>query len=286
MKKAWEALVLLWALSLPAGAFQAGTPVPHDGVFLRAAYAGGSYLGVGVVELTSERAKTLKMAEERGVEVTRVEEGSPAQKAGVKTGDVVVEYNGQRIEGVEQFIRLVHETPAGRRVKLLVSREVGTQTLLATLGARQPAVPRIQAGMAPLRMPQFDMPELPLPDIPGFYYSGRTGMIGVQVETLPPQLAQYFGVKTGVLIRGVLENSPASRAGLKAGDVIVRVEEGTVVDIPDLLNALATARAKGGCEIVIMRERKELKVPVTLETGRGSDGDGAPGTPVPLRPQA
>ena len=285
MRKVLGALALLTALSLPVGAFQETGLSQYDGTFLRAAYLGGSYLGVGVVELMPELAKTLKMADEHGVELTRVEDGSPASKAGLKTGDVVLEYNGQRIEGVEQFIRLVKETPPGRRVKLLVWREGGTQTLFATLGARQAVVPRIQAGLAPMRIPEFDMPEMPLPDIPGFFYSGRTGMIGVQVETLPPQLAEYFGVKTGVLVRTVVENSPASRAGVKAGDVLMRVDDGAVVDIADLLNALATARAKGSCYIAIMRDHKEIKVQVRLEPGRGSGTDGTPATRVRLTPR-
>ena len=283
MRKALEALALLTALSLPVGAFQAAAPGAYEGFFIQAAYPGGSYLGVGVEELTPERAKALRMSDQRGVEVTRVEDGSPAQKAGLKTGDVMIEYNGQRIEGVDQFVRLVHETPAGRRVKLLVGRDGGMQTLPATVAARQAVAPRIQVSLAPMRMPGFDMPEMPLPDIPGFFYSGRTGTIGVQVETLPPQLAEYFGVKTGVLVRTVLENSPASRAGLKAGDVIVRVDDEPVVDIPDLLNALATARAKGSCHIATMREHKEMKVWVALEPGRGIDVE--PSTPVRLRPQ-
>ena len=285
MRRALEALALMTALTLPAGAFQASPRWPGDAVFLPAANPSGSYLGVGVEELTPERAKAMKMAEERGVYVTRVEAGSPAEKAGIQTGDVVLEYNGQRIEGVEQFVRMVHETPAGRRMKLLVGRDGATRTLLATLGARPAAGPRIQAGLAPLRISGFDGPDAALPDIPGFFYSGRTGLIGVQVETLPPQLAAYFGVKTGVLVRTVLDDSPASHAGIKAGDVIVRVDEEPVVDISDLLNLLATARAKGSCQIAMMRERKETKVQVSLEPGQGSSGEGAPATPVRLQPQ-
>src|SRR5512139_2437444 len=63
-----------------------------------------SYLGVGVAEINADRAKALKLKEERGVEITRVEDDSPAAKAGLKVGDVVLEYNGQRLEGTEQFV--------------------------------------------------------------------------------------------------------------------------------------------------------------------------------------
>src|ERR1700722_4044262 len=81
-----------------------------------------SFLGVGIQEINSDRAKQLNLTEEAGVEVTYVEANSPAAAAGLKTGDVVVQYNGQRIEGTEQFTRLVLETPEGREVKLQIFR--------------------------------------------------------------------------------------------------------------------------------------------------------------------
>src|SRR3979409_1350361 len=82
-------------------------PAPPDKVVM-APVGGGSFLGIGVTEVDSERAKALNLKEERGVEITRVEEDSPAARAGLKTGDVVLEYGGQRVEGTEQFVRLVH----------------------------------------------------------------------------------------------------------------------------------------------------------------------------------
>src|SRR5690349_21240956 len=74
---------------------------------------GSSYLGIAVVEIDADRAKALHLKEERGVEVTCLDPGSPAEKAGLKPGDVVLEYNGEHVQGGEQFIRLVRETPAG-----------------------------------------------------------------------------------------------------------------------------------------------------------------------------
>ena len=97
----------------------------------------GSYLGVGVAEVSAERVKALKLKEERGVEITRIDDDSPALKAGLKAGDVVLDYNGQRIEGAEQFVRMVKETPEGRQVRLLISRDGNTQTLTATIAARK-----------------------------------------------------------------------------------------------------------------------------------------------------
>src|ERR1700681_1755764 len=90
----------------------------HNGGFV----SGATYLGVNLAEIASDRARELKLKEAYGVEITRVEDGSPAEKAGLKSGDVVLEYNGQRVEGMEQFGRLVRETPPAREVKLLISR--------------------------------------------------------------------------------------------------------------------------------------------------------------------
>src|SRR5579871_2928968 len=100
--------------------------------------AGGqTYLGVNIAEVNADRARELKLKEPYGVEITRVEEASPADKAGLKSGDVVLEYNGQRVEGMEQFGRMVRETPAGREVKLLISRNGATQSITATVQTRK-----------------------------------------------------------------------------------------------------------------------------------------------------
>src|SRR5947208_2326150 len=107
---------------------------------------GSSYLGVGVVDVLPERAKDLHLKDEHGVEVRCVDSDSPAAKAGLKEGDVVLEYNGQRVEGGEQFMRLVRETPGGRSVSLLISRNGANQTLTATIGQRRAGSVGIEFG--------------------------------------------------------------------------------------------------------------------------------------------
>ena len=81
-----------------------------------------SFLGVAIQEIDSDRAKALKLPEEAGVEVTRIAPDSPAEKAGIKTGDVLTQYNGQRVEGMDQFSRMVRETPSGREVRIGILR--------------------------------------------------------------------------------------------------------------------------------------------------------------------
>ena len=184
--------------------------------------AGGTYLGVNLAEVNANRARELKLKETYGVEISRVEEGSPAEKAGLKAGDVVLEYNGQRVEGMEQFGRLVRETPSGREVKLLISRNGATQTIAATLATRKL---RTVGGNF---FPGVEIPEIRIPDMPQVFTTLRSPMLGVEAESLGSQLAAYFGVKEGVLVRSVLKDTAAEKAGIKAGDVITKVDGSNV----------------------------------------------------------
>ncbi|HEX6894802.1 MAG TPA: PDZ domain-containing protein [Bryobacteraceae bacterium] len=226
-------------------------------------HSGGmTYLGVSLAEVTADRTRELKLKEPYGVEITRVEEGSPADKAGVKTGDVVLEYNGQRVEGMEQFGRLVRETPAGREAKLLISRGGATQTITATLGTRKARAPGGNM------FPGVDIPEIRIPDMPQVFTAWRSPMLGVEAESLGSQLAAYFGVKDGVLVRSVIKDSAAEKAGIKAGDVITKID-GTAVTTPgEISSALRSASAKKTFSVELVREHKEMSLNVNIEDGR------------------
>ena len=223
-----------------------------------------SFLGVGVVEIDAERAKELKLKEERGVEVKSVEEESPAAKAGVKVDDVVLEYQGQRVEGAEQFVRLVRETVVGRQVKLLISRNGATQTLMPTIGSRSFGKyfsKEVEDAMGKVRI---EMPDFPRPMV-----SVRSRTLGVETESLGSQLAEYFGVKEGVLVRSVIRGSVGEKAGLKAGDVITKIGDRRIDSSSDLTTALRS-RPRGSVALTIVRNQKEMVINVTLdESPRG-----------------
>jgi serine protease Do len=225
----------------------------------------GSYLGVMVQEINNDRAKALKLPEEAGVEITRVESGSPAEKAGLKTGDVVSLYNGQRVEGMEEFSRLVRETPAGREVKLSIFREGAAQTLTAKIGSRH------AAGVFGAVVQPVEPFSLHIPDIPRSFMSWRSSALGVEVETLEGQLAQFFGVKDGVLVRSVGKDTPADKAGIKVGDVITRVGDSKVTTPSDISTRIRSAHGSA-IPVVLMRDHKEITVNVTLDQdGRSED---------------
>jgi serine protease Do len=220
-------------------------------------FGGGTYLGVNLAEIDANRARELKLREDYGVEITRVEENSPAEKAGLKSGDVVLQYNGERVEGMEQFGRLVRETPPGREVKLTISRDGKTQNLLATVEDRR--------SRFPMNFPNVRIPQFYMPDIPQIYTATRSARLGVEAEALGDQLAAYFGVRQGVLVRAVLENTPAQKAGIKAGDVITRLDGMPVAAPGELSNAVREASAKRTYSVDLMRDRKPVTVTVTVE---------------------
>ena len=223
---------------------------------------GSSFLGVGVADIDAERARALKLKEEYGVEVKSVEADSPASKGGIQVGDVVLEYNGQRVEGLEQFIRLVRETPPGRQSKLLISRLGATQTLTATLGSREASMFRAMDGFE-IAFPQ--IPEIRFPDTPRAFTMWRNPTLGIESESLGSQLAEYFGVKDGVLVRSVAKDSAGGKAGLKAGDVIVKIDDKKVASPREAASALRSPQSKKNIPISIVRDRKEMTLHVTLD---------------------
>jgi len=208
----------------------------------------GSYLGVGIQEITAERAKALKLPEETGVEITRVAPDSPAEKAGLKSGDVLLQINGNKVESLEESARLVRETPVGHEVKLEIFRNGARQTITAKVGEHPPA--GLPDGFG-FRMP----------DVPRIIQGLRSPMLGVEAESIDGQLAQYFGVNEGVLVRTVMRGSAAEKAGVKAGDVILRVDDAKVATPAEISARLRAAHGKP-IPVALMRERKEMSLTV------------------------
>lgn len=230
------------------------------------------YLGIGVQDIDSQRAATLKMKEARGAEVTTVSEDGPAAKAGIKDGDVVLEYNGEPVEGKDQLARMVRETPIGRQVKIGVWRNGSTHTVTATIEAKKGMMMFEQNGnfAMPEMPPMPDMQNFRMPDIeiPRFQMLYPTPLLGIQGEPLgnEEQLAEFFGVKDGVLVKSVNKNSAAEKAGIKAGDVIVRIDDTKVNTTQEITAALRANRSKKTFTVTVVRNRKEMPLSVTIES--------------------
>ena len=229
----------------------------------RVATGAVSFLGVAIQEIDSDRAKALKLPEEAGVEVTRIAPDSPAEKAGIKTGDVLTQYNGQRVEGMDQFSRMVRETPAGREVRIGILRNGSAQTISAKIAAR----PLITGQLVPAPTASALQPfDYLFPDIPQSRMTWRSGILGIDVETLEGQLAEFFGVKEGVLVRMVNKDSPADKAGIRAGDVIVRLDDVKVATPADISAHLRGARGRP-VSVSVVRDRKEITVMLAMAAG-------------------
>ncbi len=238
---------------------------------------GASYLGIGVADITAERAKALNLKEVRGAEVTNVAEDSPAAKAGIKEADVVLEYDGTPVQGIEQLTRLVRETPVSHQVKIVVWRNGAAQTLTATVEARKGMAIRSDGGAWSLDMPQIRVP-LPQIEIPRFQMTWQNPVLGIEGESLrsQEQLADFFGVREGVLVKLVRKNSAAEKAGVKAGDVVVKVDDSTVATPQEITRALRALGSKKTFTVTVVRNKKEMPLTVTMEERGGAMRAGEP----------
>lgn len=266
---------LVLALFISASAMAPGDPPVQisqhpEGFFYS---SGRSYLGVDVRDITSDRVSALKLKEERGVEITTVDQDAPAGKAGLKEHDVILEFNGARVESEEQFRRMIRETPPGRNIALGISRDGNPMTINVQIGDRG----KIASNMFRIERPPMQLPEFPDFNIPfDIQVSGYTATLGVQVESLNQQLGEYFGVKggEGLLVKSVEKGSPAEKAGMKAGDVIVRADNEKVTDRSDLRRLLRSHHDGGKMTIGIVREKREQNLTVDLPARKSRDSSG------------
>lgn len=213
---------------------------------------GTSYLGVSLQDLTLERAKEVKLDSLRGVEIIRVYDGSPAERAGLNIGDILLTYNTEPILGGMQLRRLVSETPPGRKVKLEFWRDRKTHvtTFVSEVHPTE-GMPSI-----PTAPPDFS----PMMDVsPVVLMAWKVPILGLECEPMSAQLADFFGVKHGVLIRSIDSDSGAERAGLRAGDILMSIGTQPVNSPRDLAAFVRSMHSVGRPIILIyVRERKEL----------------------------
>jgi len=228
----------------------------------------GGSIGVTVRDVSTEEGERAKLSPPQGAYVTQVESGSPAEKAGIMTGDIIVEFDGERVRSARQLSRLVRESPDDRTVRSSIVREGTRRTVDLT-----PSNDRASFTMPDLSGLDRQMRELAQrfefrydgPGGRGFgaWSSGR-GRLGVALSSVGEQLAAYFGVQRGVLVTSVDMDSPAGRAGLKAGDVITSVNGRSVDDPSDVLAEVRRADDGGSLAMTVTRDRKELKLSAQL----------------------
>jgi serine protease Do len=227
---------------------------------------GGTFLGVGTEDINKENMGRYGMHEVRGVGVTLVRKDSPAEKAGLKKDDVILRFDGESVTSVRKLSRLVGESSADQTVRITISRGGAEQEVSATL-AKHNMTNILGAGIRDevLRGIEKDWPQINSGDGNFVFSLGGNRRIGISTQPLTKQLADYFGAKDGgLLITSVNDNSPAAKAGLKAGDVITAVD-GEKVSSPGDVSRAINKKQDGDVSLAILRDRNTRTVTLTPE---------------------
>ncbi|HKP69568.1 MAG TPA: PDZ domain-containing protein [Pyrinomonadaceae bacterium] len=245
----------------------------------------GSYLGIQTEEITRDNVGKYGLKEVRGVAVEKVIEGSPAEKAGIQIGDVIVRFNGEEVTSVRKLTRLLSEVSPDHQAKVTVIRGGSERDLTATVAKRP--MPKFEEGNFKWTVPPGEFPKMPdFPQAPKFentpqwdamppgapepfvFHTGSSRRLGVGVTTLTKQLSEHFGVTSGVMVNDVKADSPAAKAGLKAGDIIVEIEGNAVKGDGDIIRAIRDKK-EGDVSLTFVRNGNRQTIRVTPEKMEG-----------------
>lgn len=240
-------------------------------------YSAQGYLGVNLSEVDTDRITALHLKDAHGAEVTLVDHDAPAGKSGLKVHDVILQLDGQPVENAEQLRHRLLDMPSGRTVSFLVNRDGAPLTINVQLCDREELEHKAWSRHK-------TVPEPAPPTRSGFSqtFVGRpstavTGIldtvmpkglyVGAELNPVRTQLADYFGVSsgTGLLVENVDYQSPAARAGLKAGDVVVKVESQQMTSKGDWVKAIRNHRGHL-VQVTVMRNKQEQVL--TMSAGK------------------
>lgn len=221
---------------------------------------GGGFLGVYLANIDDELKEAIDY-KGAGAYVEDVADDSPADKAGLEAGDIIIDFNGKKVKNCDQLRKLIGKTAPGEKVKILVVRDGKKETLKAELGERKEADKKMiivsPGGKKMKNMYWHDSKKIMSCDV-------KRGFLGVKLQDMSDQLEDYFGVKGGALIVEVVKDSPAEKAGLKAGDIIVEFDGRRVDDDDDLRYFICKTEPEKEAEIIVNRKGKEQKFQVKL----------------------
>ena len=240
------------------------------------------YLGVDVRDVSGDQLAALKLKDGHGAEITLVDHDAPAGKSGLREHDVVLQMNGHAIDGADQIKRMLHESPPGRTIVLLISRDGQQMTVTAQMANREEVERKAWEEHVTVPEPSSQAdgfsagPASPVPTVRGGNsFIGTILMIpsytGVMLEPMSGQLAQYFGATNGkgLLVRNVAANSPAAQAGMQAGDVVVRADSKPVASTSDWSKAIKNSHGRS-MSVVVLRDKKEQTLTLTPDMKKRS----------------
>jgi serine protease Do len=271
-----------WCVQAKAGGglfFASGSGAPS-------AHSTQGYLGVDVRDVSGDQMAALKLKEAHGAEIILVDHDAPAGKAGLHEHDVVLQMNGQPIEGEDQIRRMLHECPPGKTIVLVISRDGQQMTVSAQMGNREEIERKAWEQHLTVHEPSSEadngFSSAPAQSSPpmrgGNSFIGTILMIpsytGATLEPINGQLAQFFGAANGkgLLVRSVAANSPAAQAGMQTGDVVVRADTKPVTSAGDWSKAVKNSKGRS-LSVVVLRDKKEQTLTLTPDAKKRSSVD-------------
>jgi S1-C subfamily serine protease len=257
--------------SASAQFFMSGAGAPTRG--------GQGYLGVDLRDVTADQLAALKLKDTRGAEIILVDHDAPAGKAGLREHDVVLQMNGQPIENQDQLRRLLHDSPPGKTLALVISRDGQPMTVTTQMSTHEEVdrealenrltVPEPQVPPSDSALSGNSADPSPIPSVrDGDSFIGTMVMnpayTGLYLEKMTTQLASFFGVPSGagLLVCSVQPNSPAATAGMQAGDVVIRADKYAVITPNDWAKAIKNSHGQP-LTVVVLRDKKQQTLTLT-----------------------
>jgi len=196
------------------------------------------WLGVSVQDITEDMVQSLKMKEMEGALVAEVVPGDPADKAGIKTGDVIVELDGKKIRDTHELLRVVATIPVGRKVDVKVLRDGKAYVIPVVVTERKETTQLAEKS------------------------GGAGGYFGMTVGEITPEVAQNLGLseKKGVVVVRVKPGSPADEAGVRPRDVIVQVNKVKISSIKDYKREMSRKDVRNKALLLVKRGKTNLYI--------------------------
>jgi membrane-associated protease RseP (regulator of RpoE activity) len=247
------AICLSFLLSGSAAAAHHEEPVQN--VVVTTTVGTQGWLGVSIQDMSKDLAKKKKVKAEEGALVTDVRKKSPAESAGIKEDDIIVEFNGKPISDVEDLQKAVRKAEPGKEATVAIVRQDQRKVLKVTIG--KPPKGELSTGYA-IAAP-------PMRHFTSFFSSSE--MYGLTLSELNQQLGEYFGAPNGrgVLVTEVEKESEGEKAGFRAGDVIIHIGRETVEDIRDISEGLEDFKEGEKATVEVLRRGEKKSLTLTVE---------------------
>ncbi len=231
-------------------------------------HASHGYLGVEVADVTQQQAQTLHLDDAAGAEIVLLDHDAPAGKAGLHVHDVILASNGTKIRNAEQFRELLRQESSGKKLRLSVNRDGAVRAISVQLEDRRKVEQEAQQEIAQSDLPPGAQGFLSGGNVPsmagGFHFwgLGSSFHVGALVEPMTPEMLDYLGLRTGVMVKSVARHSAADHAGLKPHDVILQVGSETVATTSDWERLL---RASNGKVVTVAIQRENTRQTLWLQ---------------------